>query len=117
MSVLGLAHVGDAVYELMARTYLAASGLETNRDFHKATVAIVSAASQASASERIAHMFTDEEAEVFQRGRNAHVHTIPHGASVGEYHAATALETLFGYLYLTGRIDRLNELFTAILEV
>ncbi len=114
---MALAHLGDAVYELMVRSFLVSRGRETNRSLHQATVALVSAPAQAAGAERIAGMLTEEEREVYRRGRNAHVHAVPHGATPREYHAATALEALFGYLYLKGRRERLNQLFAAILEV
>ncbi len=117
MSSLALAHIGDGVYELMVRTRLAIEGRETNRGLHRATVALVAAPAQAAAAERIEHMFTEDERHVYRRGRNAKVHAVPHGATISEYHAATALEALFGYLYLRGRTDRLNELFDAVWEV
>ncbi|MGM9521365.1 MAG: Mini-ribonuclease 3 [Oscillospiraceae bacterium] len=116
ISSLGLAHIGDAVFELMTRTYLAAVGKETNRSLHRATVAMVSAGAQAKAAERIMPLLTDEEREVFRRGRNAKVHAVPKAATHEQYHTATALEALFGYLYLKGRIQRLNELYSAIVE-
>ena len=59
---------------------------------------------------------TEEEQAVYRRGRNSRTAAVPKGASVGEYHAATALESLFGWLYLQGRTDRLNELFEAMME-
>ena len=114
LSPLALAHVGDAVYKLMARSYLVLRGKETNRSLHRATVAMVAAPAQAAAAGRIAPLFTEEEQAVYRRGRNAKVHAVPHGATVGEYHAATALEALFGYLWLSGRRERLNRLFGAI---
>ena len=116
LSALALAHVGDGVFELMCRTYLAVHGKETNRGLHRATVAMVSANAQAAAAERMAPLLTEEEREVYRRGRNAKVHAVPHASTPGQYHAATALETLFGYLYLKGRHERLNELFAAGLE-
>lgn len=115
LSSLALAHIGDAVYELMVRTSLACLGRETNRGLHRETVARVAAPAQAAAK-RIAPMFTPEEAEVYRRGRNAKVRAVPQASTFSEYHAATALEALFGYLYLKGRRDRLNELFAAIWE-
>ncbi len=117
LSSLALAHIGDAVYELMARSYLVSRGRGTNRSLHRETVALVAAPAQAEGAERIADMLSDEEREVFRRGRNARVRAVPHGATTSQYHAATALETLFGFLYLKGRRERLNELFAAILEV
>ncbi len=116
ISSLGLAHVGDGVYELMVRTHLAVSGRETNHSLHRATVRLVSAPAQAAAAERVQPALTGEEAEVFRRGRNARVHAVPRGATPGQYHAATALEALFGYLWLRGRRERLNELFAMIME-
>ena len=116
VSSLGLAHIGDAVYELMVRTYLVTRGKETNRSLHRATVALVSAGAQARAAERIMPRLTEEERDVFRRGRNAKVHAIPRAATHDEYHTATALEALFGYLYLRGRMERLNELFDAAME-
>ncbi len=115
MSSLALAHIGDAVYELMARTYLASRGRETNHGLHAATVRLVAAPAQAAAARRLEPEFTQEEREVFRRGRNAKTHAIPHGATFSEYHTATALEALFGYLYLRGRRDRLNALFSMII--
>ncbi len=116
LSSLALAHIGDAVYELMARSWLIAQGKETNRSLHRATVALVAAPAQASGAERIGPLLTEEEREVYRRGRNARVHAVPHGATLQQYHAATALEALFGYLYIKGRRERLNELFAAVLE-
>ncbi len=116
LSSLALAHLGDAVYELMVRTHLASLGRETNRGLHRETVRYVSAPAQAAAAKKIAPMLTAEEAEVCRRGRNAKVHAAPKASTLAEYHAATGLEALFGYLYLKGRRERLNRLFAAILE-
>ena len=116
VSNLGLAHIGDGVYELMVRTYLICSGKATNRDMHRAAVARVSARAQAKAASLILPELSREEMEIYKRGRNAHVHAVPHGATPGQYHAATGLETLFGFLYLTGKRERLNQLFEMILE-
>ena len=76
----------------------------------------VKAPAQAKAAAKLLPLLTEEEAAVYKRGRNAHVHGVPQGTDVGEYHAATGLEALFGYLYLRGRRERLNELFGAIME-
>ena len=116
LSSLALAHLGDAVYELMARTYLVSRGRETNHGLHRATVVLVQAPAQAAAAAKLLPLFTEEEAAVYKRGRNAKTHAIPHGATLQEYHAATALEAVFGYLYLKGRRERLNQLFAAIME-
>ena len=116
MSSLALAHIGDAVYELLCRTYIASTGKETNHSLHKATVSMVAAGAQAQAAEKIEALFTEEEREVFNRGRNAKVHAVPKASSHAQYHAATGLEALFGYLYLKGRTERINELFAAVTE-
>ena len=116
ISSIGLAHLGDAVYELQVRAYLCAHGRATGRGLHRAAVALVCAPAQAARTDRIIPMLTEEETAVFKRGRNAHVNTIPHNASRSDYLKATALECLFGYLYLRGRRDRLNELFALMME-
>ena len=116
VSALGLAHLGDGVYELMVRSYLILNGYAKKQNLHRETVARVKAPFQAKALKHIEPMLTQEEVAVCHRGRNAHVGNIPKNASRGEYAHATALEALFGWLYLNGCRDRLNELFSAIME-
>ena len=111
MSMLALAHVGDAVFDLLIRTRECAHGISTAKKLHQNTVRQVSAAAQSEAADKFLPHLTEREADVFRRGRNAKVHAIPKGASAQMYHKATALECLFGYLYLTGDYDRLNFLF------
>lgn len=113
---LALAHVGDAVFELLVRLNRCSSGDSTSAKLHKATVAMVNAAAQAADARRIMELLTEEEAEVFRRGRNTKVNSVPRNADVGDYHAATGLEALFGYLYLMGRRERIDRLFARILE-
>ncbi len=116
ISSLGLAHLGDAVYELMVRSWLCLQGKATNTGLHRAAVGYVSAPAQARRMEKILPMLTEEERAVYRRGRNCHTPAAPKGASVAEYHAATALEALFGWLYLRGETQRLDELFTRMME-
>jgi len=116
ISALGLAHVGDAVFELMVRTWLCTTGISTAGNLHSRAVLLVSAKAQAAAVDRIMPKFTDEELAVYKRGRNVHANSVPKGSTHAEYHSATGLETLFGYLYLDGNTDRLNEIFELILE-
>jgi len=116
ISSLGLAHLGDAVYELMVRSWLCLHGKATNKGLHKAAITYVSAPAQAQRCQRFLPVLTEEEQDVFRRGRNSHTAAVPKGASVGEYHTATALEALFGWLYLNGKTDRLNELFALMME-
>ena len=116
VSTLALAHIGDCVYELMVRSRLLCEGHQTAAVLHRETVKYVSAAAQAAAMERVLPLLTEEETAVYKRGRNSHVHSVPKNADIGQYHAATGLEALFGYLYVKDRHERLNELFSAMME-
>ena len=117
ISTLGLAHVGDAVFELMVRTWLCMKGVSTAKQLHGGTVEFVSARAQAAASERLLPELCDEELAVFKRGRNAHTNSIPRNSSYEEYHTATGVEALFGYLYLKGDTQRLGKLFDIIVKI
>lgn len=116
ISSLGLAHLGDAVFELLVRSRVCTQGTAKIKDLHKQTVGYVSAPAQAALAEKILPMLTPEEADVFRRGRNAAPHSIPKAASRGQYQTATALEALFGWLWLQGRSERINVLFSAMME-
>ncbi|MEG0765065.1 MAG: ribonuclease III domain-containing protein [Pseudoflavonifractor sp.] len=116
ISSLGLAHLGDSVFEIMVRSWLCLHGKATNKGLHRATVYYVAAPAQAKAAEKILPILTEEEEDVFRRGRNTSPHTVPKAASRDEYASATAVEALFGYLYLQGKTDRLNELFALMME-
>ena len=98
ISSIGLAHLGDAVYELLVRTWLCAHGKATGKCLHRATIELVCAPKQAEFSEKILPLLTEEEQAVFKRGRNANVHSIPQHASRAQYQQATALEALLGWL-------------------
>lgn len=117
LSLLALAHVGDGVYELLIRTYLAEKGFCTAQELHAKRVQLVNAPAQALAVPKILACLSEEEKDVYRRGRNAHVSGTPPHADLAQYHKATGLEALFGYLYLLGRHDRLNELFRRIMEM
>ena len=116
ISSIGLAHLGDAVFELLVRSYLCAHGKATGKGLHRATIELVCAPAQARFAEKILPQLTEEELAVFRRERNANVHSIPRHASRAEYQQATALEALIGWLYLQGEKDRINELFCMMLE-
>ena len=116
MSSLGLAHLGDGVFELMVRAWLCLHGKAKAKDLHRATVRYVAAPAQAAAMERLLPLLTDEEADVYRRGRNTAPHSVPRAATRAQYQSATGLEALFGWLYLQGRTDRLNELFDHIMD-
>ena len=116
LSPLPLAFVGDGVYELLVREYLAAQGNCPVKKLHARKVELVRCQAQAQALEKIWPQLTPEEQEVAQRGRNAHVGHVPKNAALADYHGATALEALFGYLYLSGDMARLRELFRCVIE-
>ena len=108
-----LAFVGDAVYGLYVRTKLS----EVNRpsgELHKLSVKLVNATAQADAFKLIEPMLSEKELSVFKRGRNFHTGNTPKNSTGGEYHLATGLETLFGFLYLSKQTDRAKELFNII---
>ena len=110
LSSLGLAHLGDSVYEVMVRSWLCLHGKARAADLHRATVKYVAPPAQA-----ILPLLTEEEQDVFRRGRNTAPHSVPKAASREEYQTATALEALFGWLYLQGRTERLNQLFSLMM--
>lgn len=116
LSSLGLAHLGDSVFEVMVRSWLCLHGKARAKDLHRATVRYVAAPAQAAMSQKILPLLSEEEQDVFRRGRNTAPHSVPKAASRGEYQTATALEALFGWLYLQGRTERLNELFSTMME-
>ena len=113
---LGLAHVGDGIYELLCRSYLVSKGGKTVLKLHKDTVELVKAPTQAKFADKIKPLLTEEEMDYFRRGKNAHPHAAPTSATPQEYAKATGFETLFGALYLLGRKERLMELFAACME-
>ena len=116
ISALGLAHCGDAVFELLVRGWLCETGRATCKDLHRATVRYVCAGAQARRADRMLPLLSEQELAQYRRGRNAHVHAIPKNATHEEYSKATGLECLFGALYLAGRLDRLSELFEKTME-
>ncbi len=108
---LTLAYLGDAVIELMTRERLIMSGSGDVGKFNIAAGKYVRADSQSAAVERLLPVLSEEEAEVYRHGRNAHTKNTPKSATAVDYRRATGMEALFGYLYLLGRKDRLEELF------
>lgn len=116
ISNLGLAHMGDCVYELLVRSWLCVHGRTTVKNLHRETVSYVCAPAQSRFMDKAEPLLTEKEAAVYHRGRNAHVHGVPKNATPKEYAHATGLECLFGYLFLTGQKDRANELFVTVME-
>ena len=117
LSPLTLAYVGDGVYELFVREHIVSKGNCPVKKLHSRAVEFVRCEFQAKMiNEVLLPMFTEEEKEIYLRGRNAHVSHVPKNSSVADYHAATAFECVFGYLYLSGRLDRLQMFFEKIVE-
>lgn len=116
ISAIGLAHMGDAVYETLVRTWLCVHGKATGKELHRATIALVCAQKQAELAQRVLPQLTEEELAVYKRGRNANVHAMPRSATPAQYHAATGLECLMGWLYLRGDKERAEQLFHAMME-
>ncbi len=116
ISTLGLAHCGDAVFELLVRSWLCTTGRATTRDLHRAAVQYVCAGAQAARAERMLPLLDERELALYRRGRNAHIHQIPKNATHEQYARATGLECLFGALYLGGELARINELFVLTME-
>ena len=116
ISNLGLAHMGDCVFEILCRGYLCAQGEKTVDKLHKDTIQMVKATSQAAFVDKLLPLLTEEELSYYRRGKNAHVHAVPKSATPAQYAKATGLEALFGALYLLGRTERLNELFAIMMK-
>ena len=116
ISNLGLAHMGDCVFEILCRAYLCSRGGKTVDKLHRDTITMVKATSQAKFVDKLLPLLTEEELAYYRRGKNSHVHAVPKSATPQEYAKATGLEALFGALYLMGRTERLNELFQIVME-
>lgn len=117
ISNLGLAHMGDCVFEILCRGYLCAKGGKNVGNLHRDTINLVKAQSQAKFADKLLPLLTEEELAYYRRGKNSHVHAVPKSCTPAEYAKATGLEALFGALYLLGRTERVNELFKTVMEV
>ena len=116
ISNLGLAHMGDCVFEILCRGYLCAKGGKNVGSLHRDTINMVKATSQAKFMDKLLPLLTEEELAYYRRGKNAHVHAVPKSCTPAEYAKATGLEALFGALYLAGKTDRINELFQKVMD-
>lgn len=116
ISSIGLAHMGDAVFEILVRGYLCKQGKATGKGMHRATIQLVCAEAQSQYAQTILPLLTPQELATFKRGRNAQSHSTPSHATRAQYATATALEALFGWLYLQGQQTRINELFDAMMQ-
>lgn len=111
-----LAFIGDAVFELLSRSYVLEHGSKQPDRLHKHNTAIVNAAAQSAMLGAIEDKLSEEELGIYKRGRNASTATSARHQTIGDYRRATGLEALFGYLYLTEQEDRAKELFMLGLE-
>lgn len=109
-SPLTLAYIGDGVFDLIIRSVVVGNGNTSPNNLHKHTSQIVKAPTQAAMVDALEDVLTEEEADVYRRGRNAKSHSVAKNASVGDYRKATGFEALIGYLYLDGRMERIMEL-------
>ena len=116
ISNLGLAHIGDGVFELLVRSWLCGHGGANVNKLHHDTIAMVKATSQAKFADKMLPLLTQEELALYRRGKNSHVHAVPKSATPAEYAKATGLEAMFGGLYLAGRTERINEIFVTVME-
>lgn len=114
LSPLALAFVGDTVFDLLTRTSLVLQANRPVNDLHKSASKKVCAAAQSESIKKIMPLLTEDELAVFKRGRNAHTSSIPKNASSADYHYATGLESLFGWLYLKGETSRIFQLYDEI---
>lgn len=113
---LVLAYIGDTVFDLYVRTSLALKGRGSAGALHRQSVALVNARSQAQLARRVAGGLAPDERDIFMRGRNAKSATVPKNMSVADYRQATALEAVLGYLYLTGRTGKIEEILKEALD-
>ena len=116
ISNLGLAHMGDCVYEMLVRAYLCAEGNKTVAQLHKQTISMVKATYQAAFVDKMLPLLTEEEMTYYRRGKNSHVHAVPKSATPAQYAKATGLEAMFGYLFLSGQKNRANEIFNLVMQ-
>ena len=116
ISNLGLAHMGDCVFEILCRAYLCAKGGKNVGNLHRDTINMVKATSQAKFMDKLLPHLNEEELSWYRRGKNSHVHAVPKSCTPAEYAKATGLEALFGALYLSGQTDRINQLFKLVME-
>ena len=117
ISTPALAYLGDCVLELCVRRHLVNSGLSTSAHLNAEALNYVRAPMQAEAMKRLLPVLTEEEEAYFRRGRNIGHTNVPKRATVSEYRAATGMEALFGFLHLTGRQERIDELFRIAYEL
>lgn len=118
-SPLSLAYIGDSVFDLMVKSRIVSKVNMQTQKYHKKVSQIVKAGTQAMLIERLLadNVLREDEVDIYKRGRNATTHTKARNASMGEYRKATGFEALLGYLYLSGNLDRLNQIFEQVIRI
>jgi len=117
ISPLVLAYIGDSVFEVYIRTKVVNDGFIKTSKLHTLATGFVKAKAQAEAVDKIFESLTEEEQEIIRRGRNANSKTIPKNAEIADYKKATALEALIGYLFLSEKFTRLDEIIEMIVKM
>jgi ribonuclease-3 family protein len=116
LSPLVLAYIGDTVFDLYVRTSLVLKRRGNAGALHRQSVALVNARAQAQLARRVFENLDADEKDIFMRGRNAKSATVPKNMSVADYRQATALEAVLGYLYLTGRTGKMEDILKEALD-
>lgn len=116
LSPLNLAFVGDSVYDLLVRQYLVSLANRPVKELNSMKVTLVNCKSQAQSAKSIFDVLSEEELDIYKRGRNVKINTASKHSTLADYHSATGLEALFGYLYLSGQTERIKELFNKIID-
>ncbi len=116
INVLTLAYIGDATYELYVRRALVKQAALPAGQVHRMAMNYVSATNQSKACDVLIPLLSEDELSIFMRARNANSPHVPRNANLADYHKATALEAVFGYLELMERTDRMQELFNCIFD-
>lgn len=115
ISNLGLAHMGDCVWEILTRASLCRQGKTTVGNLHKLTISMVNAPYQAKFADKMLPYLTEQELSYYRRGKNAHVHAVPKASTPQQYAKATGLEAMLGAMYLEGQTQRINELYQTVM--
>lgn len=116
-SPLALAYMGDCIFDLCVRTYILKQANMPANKLHQSSKKLVNATSQSKMYKELLEIVKEEEKSILKRGRNAHTNTRAKNSTMIDYKNATGLEALFGYLYLKGEQERINELFKICLEI
>jgi ribonuclease-3 family protein len=115
-SPLTLAYIGDAIFEIIIRTLIVEKGQRATNTLHKHTTNIVCAQTQARMIEEVYDSLSEEEQDIYRRGKNTKIHSSAKNASLSDYRKATGFETLCGYLFLKGDTARITCIVREALE-